>query len=446
MSEVEEDATSAGTEMLASLGINLNQVDEVEEPFEPIQVAQPQVVVASPPEFSVLRSVLVAMVDQVMEVVPTRDFVPALKNIVLDVSDDQLTMTGSDSTSTVIAHTTAVRVVRPGKLLIGAKKFSGVVKLAAGNEVTLRAEDQMLHVGSGAVSWSLRVSPVQDYVPLAQLGDLTWHNVDRERFSRAVAAVRFAASSDDNDPARQQLFVSHGAVTATDTRCFAQVSGLLPPDLTCEITTAAVDLLIKMLDRNDAKEFRLADTDFHTVAEIGPPESPDRMIVAHIAEDFPFEAVNAAQTPLAENRDELRVNGEALLEALRRAVPTSDEETSAVALRVGVPDAGSVTVATRNRYGDDSTEAVAGEFQRPGTENVPAARTLLLSHTRLTQAIRAVAAVAPAGGEGGTVLLRLGTDRSQSRRAYVLVENLPGEEEEGLVRIVVNQVRSDWLQ
>ena len=453
MTDVSEETTAAGVEMLTSLGISLNpaqESDEAPDDLSDLEVAQPTVTLAAPPQFAVPRGVLQAMVDQVMLVVPTRDFVPALKNLVLDVSEDRLTITGSDSTSTVVASSLAVRVHNPGRVLIGAAKFSNVVKRCVGNEIRLRAEDQLLHIESGRLQVSLRIASVQDYVQLADLGDLSWSTVDRHAFTRAVGAVRYAAGSDENDPGRMQLDVHAGTVTATDKISFARAVGMLPAELECELSTAAVDLLVKMLERNDAEEFRLADTPFHTVAEIGPAEAPDRMVVAHITEDFPGEARDAILVPLTENRDELLLNSDELIEALRRAVPTSDEETSAVALRVGVPDGNSVTVATRNRYGDVSSEQIPAEFRRLGSDNAPSPRTVLLNHSRLAQSVRAAGLARPGSTDsdgGGTVRLLLGVDRSRSRPAFVVVQDgLPeGEPGSGSVQAVLTQVRSDWL-
>lgn len=450
MTDVSEETTNAGVQMLTSLGISLNPTavvgDDEDGPIVPMLEEQ-TTTLTSPPEFSVPRSVLVNMVEQCMLVVPTRDFVPALKNLVLNVADGRLTMTGSDSTSTVVANTTAVRVVRPGRVLIGAAKFSNVIRRTAGTEVKLRAEDQLLNIESGKSSWSLRIAGVQDYVHLPVLDDLSWHTVDRHAFVRAVGATRYAAGSDENDAGRMQLDVAQGSVTATDKFVFSQMTGVLPEELSCEISTAAVDLLAKMLDRNDAEEFRLADTRFHIVAEIGPADAPDRMVVAHITESFPADAKNAITVPLTENRDVLSVGADELIEALRRAVPTSDEETLAVALRV---DVDSLTIVTRNRYGDTSSEKLQAEFHRLGSDSAPQSRTVLLNHQRLSQAVRAAGLARPGSTDsdgGGTVRLLLGVDRSRSRPAFVVVQDgLPESEPgSGSVQAVLTQVRSDWM-
>lgn len=451
MSDITEETARASEEVLTSLGIDFSDIPavDVDEDFAPIVVEQPTVVVASPPEFTVPRQVLTNAVEQVMQVIPTRDFIPALKNVVLDATPERLTVTGSDSTSTVICQTTSVRVMRPGRVLIGAKKFSDVIRRCDGGQVSLAVDDQMLRIESGSSSWSLRIAGVQDYVPLASLGDLDWHTLDREAFVAAVRACRFAAGSDENDPARMQLDIHRGVVTTTDKFCFAQVSGYLPSSLSCQISVAAVDLLLKMLDRNDAAEFRLADTPFHTVAEIGPASAPDRMVVAHITEPFPEEARNAVHVPLAENRDVLTIDGDALAEALRRAVPTADEETQAVALRVGTPEDGQLTVATRNRYGDLSSEVLAAPFERPGAEGSPQARMVLVSHQRLTQAVRAVGVARPESDSEeeslGIVRLLLGVDRSRARPAYVLVSDGVDPNAVRSIKCVLTQVRSDWI-
>jgi hypothetical protein len=121
-----------------------------------------------------------------------------------------------------------------------------------------------------------------------------------------------------------------------------------------------------------------------------------------------------------------------------------------VALRIGHPEPGQVTVTTRNRYGDGSNEVLKGEFTRPGSDKIPDARTVILSHQRLTQAVRAAGLAIP-GAEGsdggGPVRLLLGVDRSRSRPAFVIVsDGIPeGEPGAGTVKSVLTQVRSDWM-
>lgn len=452
MTEQVDESTS----MLEMLGITADDHipdDEVVDDGQPdvYEIEQPTTVIAAPPSFSVMRQVLTSMVTQAMLVVKTTDFYPPLKNFVLDVSEDRLSITGSDSTSTVVSHTTAVRVERPGRVLIGAQKFFNVVKGAGGMDVTVSVEDQHMQITSGAASWGLRVATEQNnYPPLPDLGDLTWHTVDRKAFDRAIAGTRYAAGSDEVKDHFMQLDISGGTVVASDGVCYAQVLTDMPGDLSCSFPVGGVDLLSKMLERNEAPEFRVADTEYHLVAEVGPAEAPDRLIVAHSHNPFPAEAKSAILAPLAENRDVLTVDGEQLVEALRRAVPTSDDETLAVALRVGVPDASSVQVATKNRYGDLSLETVAGKFVRLGVDTVPPARTVVLNHDRLIKAIRA-AQVASPGGEGSDgstqVRLLLGENRSRSRPAFVLVANgaPEGEPGAGAVQAVLSQVRSEWL-
>ncbi|MFA7264761.1 MAG: hypothetical protein WC054_00375 [Candidatus Nanopelagicales bacterium] len=452
MADVSEETTDAGEDILKSLGIDLSAPEAVEDEEDEIlpQVKLPSVVLASPPHFEVPRTVLRRMVDQAMLVVPSGDFVPELKNLVLDASDGRLVITGSNSGSTVVSTSLAVRTLNPGRLLIGAAKFANVIKRASGPTVKLRTEDQLLHIDSGSSSWSLRIAGVQEYVRLAALDELTWHSLSRADFTRAVSAVRYAAGSDENDPGRMQLDIHNGIATTTDKTSFAQVRGMLPANLTCELSTSAVDLLVKMLDRNDAQEFRLADTRFHLVAEIGPVDAADRMIVAHNTESFPAEARTIIETPIAENRDEVIVNADTLVEALDRAQPTSDEETLAVALKVGYPEPDELTVATRNRYGDLSSEQLTVTFRRLGSDSAPSPRTVLLNQKRLTEAVRASALARSASNgsdEGVNVRLLLGTDRSRSRPAFVVVQDsLPeGEEAAGSVRAVLLQVRSDWI-
>jgi DNA polymerase-3 subunit beta len=439
----------AGMQMLADLGIalqdpSLTEISSVggteisdEQLLDP--VAEPD----SPPIFTLQRMVFASMMKQVMQVVPLRDFYPQLKNVLIEVTDGRLSLTGSDSTSSVVSSTTAVRVDNPGRVLVGANRFAAVIARAAGAEVTIRCEGASVLISSGAASWSLRVASVQDYPPLPDLGDISWYDVDRSAFARAIGGTRYAASKDDNKDHIMQLDIAGGVVTATDDQRFAQVRESLPVEFGCQLPASGADLLIKMLENNDAAQFRMADTDFHIVAEIGPVHAPDRVIIAHLMRPFPPEARTALAAPQADNRDVLTVAADDLIEVLRRAAPTADEETAAVALRIGSPEPGKVTVASRNRYGDLSTEVIEAAFVVAGSERVAEARTVVVSHVHLLQAVRASVEASPLGDEeagAGMVQLLLGQPRSRSRPAYVMVTDAGRT-----VQAVLSQVRSDWI-
>lgn len=443
----------AGVQMLTDLGIALEDPsltelsasngDVVVPSPEDLQV--PAASVDSPPSFRVQRLIFLAMVEQVMQVVPLRDFYPQLKNVVITVDNDRLQLTGSDSTSSVVSSTTTVRVERAGRVLVGAARFASVLRRCAGAEVAVRCEDSSVHIESGAYSASLRVASVQDYPPIPAPENLEWHRVDRVALVRALAGTRYAVSKDDNKDHILQLDICSGVVTATDDQRFAQVrADGLPPEFSLELPASGADLLVKMLERNNAPQFRIADSPFHIVAEIGPSHAPDRAVIAHLMRPFPVEARGVLATPMTENRDLLTVSANDLIEVLRRAAPTADEETGALALRVGFPSSGKMTVATRNRYGDLSTEIVDASFVVSGTEMEASARTVVVSHAHLADALKAVVAASPVSDDGegaGMARILLGQPRSRSRPAFVLVTDHGGS-----VSAVLSQVRSDWIQ
>ncbi len=455
-----------GTAMLAALGVREDDLDDgavgaelpateqVEAyPDLPDRHAEPtSAAVADPPEFACQRAVLAAMVEQVMLAVPSRDFYPSLKAIVLDVAEDSLTLTGSNSAITVVSTSMVVRTQRPGRVLVPGSKFAAVVRGCAGPEIRVSVTQSALHISSGGGSWTLRVSSTQDYPPLPELGDLSWVEVDRFAFDRAIAATRYAAGSDESRDHFMQLDIREGQATATDGLRYAQASADLPVELAVQVATSGVDTISKMLANNDAGQFRIADGQYHTVVEIGPSEAPDRLIVAHLMRALPAEARNAIKGPQTSNRDECRVDSAELLAALSRAKPTQDAETGAVALRVGIPDAESVTVESRNRYGDASTEAVGCHFVQAGSDKSAKPRSVVLVRDHLAKAVRAAQRAFGSDaaeeddeepiepGSGTEVLLLLGEARSKSRPAPVLVSDV-----EGTTQAVLSPVQSDWI-
>lgn len=442
--------SDAGVEMLESLGIALQDEDlseavsalkgDVSEIANADMVAQEP---DAPPAFTMSRMVFASMLAQVMLVVPTRDFYPPLKNVVIEVTADKLVLTGSDSTSWVMSSTSALQVEHVGRVLIGASRFASVVSKAAGASLSVRCEGTMMHLSSGSASWSLRVAAAQDYPVTPDLGDIEWSDLDRTSLRRAFDGTRFAVSRDSNKDFITQISVSGGEVVSTDDSCFARVRGAVPNDLMCDLPSSGVDLLTKMLDRNDSPELRISSTEYHVVAEIGPPNAPDRVIVAKLMREFPSNAKSALVAPLTENRDSLTVNADVLIDALRRATPTSDEETSAVALRVGVQE-GKVQIATRNRYGDLSEETIDGVFVIDGTDTPASSRTIVVNLDTLSKAVKAAVAASPLADDAegsGSVTLLLGQPRSKSRPAWVVIQD--GSK---TVQSSLSQIRSDWIQ
>lgn len=442
--------SDAGVEMLESLGIALgdedltNAVSALSGDTSAIseidmQAEEPD----SPPAFTISRMIFASMLAQVMLVVPTKDYYPPLKNVVIEVYEDKLTLTGSDTTSWVVSSTSALQVENTGRVLIGATRFASVIGQAKGATISFRCEGSMLHMASGATSWSLRVAAAQDYPPSPELGDISWLGVDRESLVRAFDGTRFAVSKDSSKDFITQVSIAGGEIVSTDDSCFARVSDALPVELACDLPAAGVDLLAKMLDRNDSPELRIAVTEYHIVAEIGPVVAPDRVVVARLMREFPSNARSALVSPLAENRDALTVNADVLIDALRRANPTVDDETSAVALRAGIPQEGKMQIATRNRYGDLSEEVVDCVFVVDGSETPASARTVVVNLDTLSKAVKAAVAASPLADDdagAGSVTLLLGQPRSKSRPAWVVVQDRSKNAQSAL-----SQIRSDWI-
>lgn len=438
------DDGDEGTEQLPPGHVN-SVISDLNDVFggsgEPDAVS----VVSSPPTFRVRRALLVAMLEQVMLAVPSKDFYPAFKSVKIDVVDGLLTLTGSNSALWVVSSSVAVSVERAGSVMLPGSKFAAVVRGAEGADVSISVTSSEAQIVSGRGSWTLRVSTTQEYPPSPDIADLSWVEVNRHAFDRAVKGSRYAAGADEQRDHFMQLDFSGGTVIASDGVRYAQVNAELPVELQIQMATSGVDLITKMLSNNDASQFRVADTSHHTVVEIGPSNAPDRAVIAHLMRPLPAEARRAIAAPLGANRDHCAVGAEELLAALSRAKPTGDTETGAVLLRI---EAEKLTVESRNRYGDSSVESMGCEFSTPGSERAPKPRTLTLVRDHLVKAVMAAHGVAgrPAAAEdgeepvAGDVILLLGEDRSKSRLAPVLVQD-----REGVAQAVLSQVRSEWL-
>jgi DNA polymerase III beta subunit, N-terminal domain len=426
-------------ELLNALGVDTAEPSSTDKPVAaelPATIAE----VSNPPKFQISYEALNYGVAQCLLAVPRTDFLISAKNLYLEAfagKVDSLTITGSSSYVSIASTTHAVSVLRSGRIAVPAAKFAAIVHALPASTVTVTCTDSAVQVEAEG-RWTLRAASVQDAPKLPDTGDLRWWEISRTAFERAVAGTRYAAGSDFSQDSYMQLDFSSHRVTASDGKRLAQIAlDDLPSNLACCFPTLGVDILCKMLKANGSERFHLADGRQHLVAEIGDNESLDKLIVSHLMQPFPADVRGALVGPLNSNRDELLLHPDELIAALNRAKPTIDDETLAIALKIGVPSEGKVTIASRNKYDDSSQEILLGQFRARDTERTAAARTVTVMRDHLATAVRAVTRAA---SQPEQVVLLLGQPRSKARPAPVVVHDV------GQVAFcVLPQIRSDWI-
>lgn len=375
--------------------------------------------------FSTKKFVLQGVLEKAAQVLPTRDIVPVLKNVQVEVVPDgdspgELRVVATDMQMAVIARTQMVEIAQPGKVVFPGQRFATIVREAPPEVLSVEVADGFADINVGRNHWRLRLMDGTEYPPLtaveAQVGE-HFIEIDRVKLLSAFRAVRYAASSDQARPQLTLLDVNDQRMRAADGIRFQQVDmPWWPKGLDVQFAARAVDDLVKLLKTTEAPTIELGVTDDNIALRV----ASDTFIITRSTYDFP-DLDKQLLKPSLGNDKLLSVDREEFEHAIKRVRVTADPETSAVVLRLVD---GEMTVASKDKYGNLATEIVDVGWDSGKHE-------VAFHHGFLADML--------ASASSKTCTFYLGAD-TKTRKSPILLR----DEEEGTMG-VLNQIRVDYL-
>ncbi len=150
--------------------------------------------------FSLQREALLKPLAQVVNVVERRQTLPVLANLLLQVDDGRISLTGTDLEVEMIARADA-QDTEAGETTIPARKFFDIVRaLPDGSKVTVSQAGDKITVQAGRSRFSLSSLPANDFPSIDEV-DATEHVqvpesslkelIDRTAFAMAQQDVRY---------------------------------------------------------------------------------------------------------------------------------------------------------------------------------------------------------------------------------------------------------------
>ncbi|MFD5785445.1 DNA polymerase III subunit beta [Streptomyces sp. NPDC127037] len=149
-------------------------------------------------EFRIERGELADAVAWAARVLPTRSPVPVLGGLLLETTEDGLSISGLDYEASARIEV-AARTERPGKVLVMGRRLLDVCKVLPEGPVECAVEGSRFTVTGGGAGFGLSVLPLDDYPSLPPLPEVLGE-VDGQEFAAAVADVSVAAGRDDTLP------------------------------------------------------------------------------------------------------------------------------------------------------------------------------------------------------------------------------------------------------
>ncbi|AXA85006.1 DNA polymerase III subunit beta [Lysobacter oculi] len=150
--------------------------------------------------FSLQREALLKPLAQVVNVVERRQTLPVLANLLLQVEDGRISLTGTDLEVEMIARADA-QDTEAGETTIPARKFFDIVRaLPDGSKITVSQSGDKISVQAGRSRFSLSSLPANDFPSIDEV-DATEHIrvpesalkelIDRTAFAMAQQDVRY---------------------------------------------------------------------------------------------------------------------------------------------------------------------------------------------------------------------------------------------------------------
>jgi len=317
-------------------------------------------------EFTIAKSELVRELALTQGVVEKRTTIPILSNVLVEASQDKITLTATDL-ELGIRSTVSARVKKPGAGTIPAKRLLDFVRLLPEGEVNLKfADNHWVSITSGRSKTRIAGMSRESYPELPAISDKI-ADLPAAAISSMIGQTIFSISNEESrftlNGALLQLKPESVVMVATDGHRLAMVErpvtlgasttfrALLPRKAMAEVQKLASEA-----GAEDAV-IRFAATDNHLFFQLG-----DRLLISRkLTGNFPdYERVLPKNHPhfISLAKDEVRGT-------IERVAQFADERSKAVRMRV---DPGEMTIYSSLSETGESEETLAADYDGPKVE------------------------------------------------------------------------------
>ncbi|MEK3937296.1 DNA polymerase III subunit beta [Sporosarcina sp. FSL W7-1349] len=159
-------------------------------------------------KFEIMRNRLLDGIGDVMKAISQKVATPILTGIKIEVTENGITMTGSDSDITICTFIPAeedgeqiIRVIEKGSIVMQAKVFSEIVRKLPTNDVTIEvANGLQVHIRSGKSEFHLIGSDAEDYPILPEMRDEYRFTFPADLMKSIIRETVFAVSQHETRP------------------------------------------------------------------------------------------------------------------------------------------------------------------------------------------------------------------------------------------------------
>lgn len=212
-------------------------------------------------KFTVEREHLLKPLQQVSGPLGGRPTLPILGNLLLQVADGTLSLTGTDLEMEMVARVALIQPHEPGATTVPARKFFDICRgLPEGAEIAVQLEGDRMLVRSGRSRFSLSTLPAADFPNLDDWQSEVEFTLPQATMKRLIEATQFSmAHQDVRYYLNGMLFETEGEelrTVATDGHRLAVCSmpvGQSLPNHSVIVPRKGVIELMRMLDGGETR-------------------------------------------------------------------------------------------------------------------------------------------------------------------------------------------------
>lgn len=149
--------------------------------------------------FTIQREALLKPLQLVAGVVERKHTMPVLSNILLELRDQQLSMTGSDTEVELIGRVELEEAaIEEGEITVPGRKLMEICKnLPAESMINLRLDEQRLIISSGRSRFTLTTLPASDFPIFGEVEQSFVFNINQGSLRYLVERTSFAMAQQD---------------------------------------------------------------------------------------------------------------------------------------------------------------------------------------------------------------------------------------------------------
>ncbi|XKM13905.1 DNA polymerase III subunit beta [Orbaceae bacterium ac157xtp] len=149
-------------------------------------------------KFIIDREILIRPLQLVSAPLSSRPTLPILGNILLQVSDNKLSLTGTDLEIEMIARILLTEPCENGATTVPARKFLDICRsLPNDAKITISLDDNRLNISSGRSKFSLSTLPASDFPNLENWQYEADFHIPQKTLKQLIDSVQFSMANQD---------------------------------------------------------------------------------------------------------------------------------------------------------------------------------------------------------------------------------------------------------